>query len=110
MYRLGEKPLRGFGTRWIDHQVRAMGRLVETFGLNVSHLKDVISKTTKSKDRETLQGKLSQLIDAKVMLRCAFFRDIRFSLITQEKNVNVVKILDVVESTKSNYERLRKKE
>ena len=78
------------------------------------HLKDVISKTTKSKDRATLQGNLSQLIDAKVLLQCAFFTDIlaeaqRFSLITQEKNVNVVKILDAVESTKSNYERLRKK-
>ena len=49
MYNSEAKPSRGFGTRWIDYLVRAMGRLVETFGLYVPHLKDVISKTTKIK-------------------------------------------------------------
>ena len=33
----------------------------------------------------------------------------RFSLITQEKNINMIKMLNAVESTKSNHERLLKR-
>ena len=32
-----------------------------------------------------------------------------FSLTTQERNVNIIKVVDAVESTKSNYGRLLKK-
>ena len=49
-----------------------------------------------------------------VFLHSAFFRDVlaeakKFSLLTQEKNVNVIKLWNAVKSTKSNYERLLKK-
>ena len=33
----------------------------------------------------------------------------QFSLITQEKNINVIKIFNAVEKTKSNYKRLLKR-
>ena len=113
MYGAGVRPLKGIGTRWIDHKIRAMGRLIEKFGLYVRHLKDVVSTTVSSKDRSTVQGKLNMLVDAKVLIRSAFFADVlaeakRFSLVTQE-NVNIIKVLDAVETTKSNYERLLKK-
>ena len=105
---------RGVTTPRIDHIVRAVGRLIEKFGLYVRHLKDVVSTTVSSKDRSTVQGKLNMLVDAKVLLRSAFFTDVlaeakRFSLVTQENNVNIIKVLDAVETTKSNYERLLKK-
>ena len=43
----------------------------------------------------TVEGKLKKLLDAKVLLRAAFFTDVlteakRFSLVTQEKNINVI--------------------
>ena len=62
-----------------------------------------------SAPRATLQEKLKKLVDAKILLCSAFFRDVlaeakKFSLLTQEKNVNVIKLLNAVESTKSNYE------
>ena len=114
MYGEGVKPLKGVGTRWIDHKIRAMGRLVEKFGLYVQHLRDIIPTTKNSKDRATLQGKLTKLVNAPVLMRSAFFTDVlaeakRFSMITQEKNINVIKMLDAVETTKYNYERLLKK-
>ena len=35
----GVKPLKATGTRWIDHRIRAMGRLVDKFRLYTRHLK-----------------------------------------------------------------------
>ena len=114
MYGCGVKPLKGGKTRWINHKLRAMGRLLEKFTLYVGYLKDSTSSAKNSAARATLQGKLKKLVDSKVLLRFAFFVDVlaeakKFSLLTQEKNVNVIKLLDAVESAKSNYERLLKK-
>lgn len=111
MYGGGVKPVKSSGTRWIDHKVRAMGRVVEKFGLYVQHLKENIPTIKSSKDRATVQGKLSKLVDAKVLLRSAFFTDVlaeakRFSLVSQKKDINVIKMLNSVETTKFNYQRL----
>ena len=67
-----------------------------------------------AKDKSTLEGKFKKLIDAKVLLHSALFKDILadakvFSLLTQKHNINIIKIVDSAESTKNNYERLRKK-
>ena len=110
MYGCGVRPLKAAGTRWIDHKLRAMERLVEKFGLYAADLQNVISTCKISKDRAVLEGKFSKLIDAKVLLHSALFIDIlaeakKFSLITQKSNINIVE----VETTKSNYERLLKR-
>ena len=71
-------------------------------------MKESRTSAKNSAARANLQEKLKKLVDAKVFLRSAFFTDVlaeakKFSLLTQEKNVNVIKL------TKSNYERLLKK-
>ena len=52
MYGEGMKPLKATGTRWIDHRIRAMGRLVDKFGLYARHIKEFIdtekNSTTKA--------------------------------------------------------------
>ena len=73
-----------------------------------------IDTAKKSQNRATLQGKFTKLINAKFLLRCALFTDVlaeakHFSLITQEQNIDIIRILDSVENTKHNYERLLKK-
>ena len=78
-----------------------MGRLLEKFGLYMGHLKDSKSSAENSAARATLLGKLKKLVGAKVILRSAFFTDIlaeakKFNLLTQEKNVHVIKSLNVV--------------
>ena len=73
MYGAGVKPVKSNGTRWIDHKVRAMGRVVEKFGLYVQHLKENIPTIKSSKDRAKVKGKLDKLEDAKGLLRSAFF-------------------------------------
>ena len=90
------------------------GRVIEKFGLYTQHLKHSIDTAKNSQDRATLQGKFTKLINAKFLLRCALFTDVlaeakHFSLITQEQNIDIIRILDSVENTKHNYERLLKK-
>ena len=60
-----------------------------------------------------MEGKFAKLVDAKVLLRCALFIDVlaeakKFSLITQKSDVDIITIIDYVESTKYSYERLLK--
>ena len=33
MYSAGVRPLKAAGTRWIDHKIAAMGRVIAKFGL-----------------------------------------------------------------------------
>ena len=67
-----------------------MGRLLERCGLYMGYWKDSRSSTKNFTAHATLQGKLKILVDAKVLLCFAFFRDVlaeakKFSLVTQEK-------------------------
>ena len=111
MYGLGIKPVKSTGTRWIDHKLRAMERLVEKFGLYTQHLENVLESIRSSKDKAILQGKFNKLIDSKVLLRSAFFLDIlteakKFSLVTQQNDINIINVVDCVQSTSNNYRQL----
>lgn len=81
-----------------------MDCLIEKFELYCVHLNN-ISTTANSKEKVTLEGKSKTLVDAKVLLLCALFTDIladakKFSLITQKSDINIMDILDLVESAK----------
>ena len=114
MFGAGVRTLKSSGTRWIDHKIGAMGRLIEKLRCYTMHLQNVITATRSSKDRPTLEGKFKILIDKKVLLRSALFKDVLvdakiFSLLTQKQNINILKNFEAVESTKNIYQRLRKK-
>ena len=91
-----------------------MQRLVDKYGLCCQHLQHAIPEAKKTKDRAILQGKFDKLIDAKALLRSCFFVDAlstskQFSLTTQKANTDIISIVDNVESTKNNYEKLLRK-
>ena len=114
MYGDGIKPVKSIGTRWIDHRIRAMQRLVDKFELYCQHLQHAIPEVKSSKDRAVLQGKFDKLVDAKFLLCSAFFIDVlsaakKFSLFTQKSDVNIISIVDNVEATKRSYEKLSRK-
>ena len=101
MYGSDVKPLKGDATRWIDHKLLELGRLLEKFGLYMEHLKDSTSSAKNSATPATLQRKLKKLVDIKVLLRSEFFTNVlneakKFSSLTQEKHVNVIKLLNAV--------------
>ena len=111
MYGGGVKPVMGNCTRWINNKVRAMRRVVEKFGLYIQHLKQTIPTIKPSNDQAIVQGKLNKSVHVKVLLQSAFLTDVlteanRFNLISQKKDINVIKMLNAVKTTKSNYQRL----
>ena len=113
-YGDGIKPVKCTGTRWIDHRIRAMGRLVDKFGLYTRHLKEFIEENTNSTVKATVRGKLNKLIDAQVLLRSAFLKDVLspakiFSLVTQKENPNVMETVESVERTRRDYRKLLRK-
>ena len=57
MYGEGVKPLKATGTRWIDHRIRAMSRLVDKFGLYVRHLKEFIAAEKKFENKSNSERK-----------------------------------------------------
>ena len=110
----GVRPVKSTGTQWINHKLCTMEQLVEKFGLYCQHLEHAIPEIKNSKDRATLPGKFEKLIDAKVLLHSGFFSDILpaakvFSLTTQKSDINIISIVEKVESIKQDYEKLLKK-
>ena len=49
MFGAGIKPVKATGTRWIDHKLRAMERVVNKYGL-CQHLQHLIPETKNSND------------------------------------------------------------
>ena len=41
------RPVKSTGTRWIDHRIQAMEKLVNKFGLYMQHIQNIIADTTK---------------------------------------------------------------
>ena len=78
------------------------------------HLQHTIPETNKTEDREILQGKSDKLIYAKVLLWLGFFVDAlsttkQFSLTPQKADIDIISIIDNVESAKNSYEKLQRK-
>ena len=109
MYEGVIKPVKSTGTCWIDHRIRAMQHLVDRYRLCCQHLQHTISET----DCAILQGKFDKLINAKALLGLCFFVDVsiskQFSLTTQKADINIISVVDDVESTKNSYEKLLRK-
>ena len=63
MYGDGVRPTKATGTRWVDHKIRAMERVVDMYGLYCQHLQHAITDTRKSKDRASLQEKFNKVVD-----------------------------------------------
>ena len=88
--------------------------LVDKYGLYCQHLQHTIPETNKTKDYTILQGKFDKLIYAKALLRLCFFVNAlstvkQFSLTTRKANIDIISIVDSVESTKNSYEKLLRK-
>ena len=109
----GIKPVQSTSTRWIDHRICTMQNLVDKYGL-CQHLHHTIPLTKKTKDRAIFQGTFDKLIDVKVLLGSCFFVDPhstakQFSLTTQKADIDIISIVNNVESTKNSHEKLLRK-
>ena len=103
------KPHRTAGTRWIAHKLEALQNMLNKYGLYMQHFENIIADTTKWTDKATLKVKRRQLQKADVLLLGALFFDLleparMLSLTTQQENVNLIKIVNSIDSTRNNYQ------
>ena len=80
----------------------------------VEHLNSCVATTKNLSACATVVSKLKKLVEAKVLLRAAFFTDIlaeakRLSLITQEKNFKVIKMLNAVHELRESVKKDKRK-
>ena len=68
MYGSGVKPLKGSRRKWIDHNICAMGRVIEKFEFYIENLNSCVATTKNSTAHATVEGKLKKLVDVKVLL------------------------------------------
>ena len=104
MYGSGFKPLKGSGIRWIDHKIDVHRAFKQLCG-DYQKFKCVCNSCRQVKEA----------LEAKVLLRAAFFTDIlaeakRLSLITQEKNFKVIKMLNAVHELRESVKKDKKKQ
>ena len=88
--------------------------MIDKFGLCTRHLHDFISRGKNSKTKPTVQGKLNKLLDAQVILRSAFLKDVLtplkvFSLVMQKEDPNIIETVESVKKTEKDYKKLLKK-
>ena len=107
------RPEKASGTRWIDHKMRATGKLSDKFGVYIAHLGNIIADTSKQCDCATLQAKHNKLIEANVLLRSAFLSDLllpakALSPSTQKENTDIITIANLVRITHEKYIKLGK--
>ena len=103
------KPHRAAGTRWIAHKLEALQNMLDKYGLYMQHFENIIVDTTKRTDKPTLKGKRRQFEKANILLLGTLFFDLleparMLSLTTQEQNVNLIKIVNSIDSTRNNYQ------
>ena len=92
----GDLPIRSSGTRWIDHKRKAMQRVLDRFGVYITHLEKLSEDVTlRSEDRARLKGYLKLWRHSKILIGCAMFIEaVRpaavLSLSLQELNTDIV--------------------
>ena len=110
----GVQPMKATGTRWIEHLIRAMGRLVDKVGLYARKIKEFIDTEKNSKTKVTVTVKLVKVLDGQPLLRSALLKDLPipakvFSLVTQKQDLHIIETVEGVEKTKQKYKQLLKK-
>ena len=104
------KPEKSSGTRWLDHKIRAMKKLIDKFGVYAKQIECSIEQAAKSKDKATLQGKFTAMKSSDVLLRSAFLSDILelakiISLVSQKESSDIIETADYIKHDKETYQR-----
>ena len=72
----GLHPLHACGTRFVSHRIAVLARLIDRFGVHISHLTTLSQTLPRSVERQTLHGYILKWTNSKILLGCAVFHDI----------------------------------
>lgn len=100
-HKRGTRPLRACGTRFVAHKVAALSRVIERFGAYLNHLCSLTEDSSvKPVDKQKLKGYILQWRNAKLLVGCAFFRDLLkpASILCEVLQKDVICILGAIEA------------
>ena len=109
----GVRPIKAAGTRWIAHKTSAMSRIIDKFGLYISHLENVASDTSyRATERARIKGFLKNWKTAKMLVNLCFYQDIlepikRLSLCLQREGIDTVTAAEAMIKVKKQIDRLK---
>ena len=108
----GVKPVHASGSRWVNHKLSAMRRILSKYGAYTNHLTALSQDhTVKSTDRAKLHGYCSRWTEAKYLLGCAVFVDVLtpcaiFSKVMQSDELDILAALTSLLRTIKEIEKL----
>ena len=90
------KPLKAYGTRWIDHKYRAMENALTNYGAYISHIESLSQTDSQISKQGELKGYLRRWKNASLPAHLAIFLDVlaplrRLSLSFQQETHDPVK-------------------
>ena len=92
----GRLPVRCSGTRWISHKRKALLRVIDCYGMYISHIIALSQdSTTKPADKAKLTGYIKKWVKAKMLIGCAMYIDILkapslLSLTLQKDSIDII--------------------
>ena len=79
----GVRPIRASGTRWISHKIGTMTRILDKFGLYITHLENVATDTSyRAKERNQIKGYLNKWKNSKMLVNLCFYLELLKPLIS----------------------------
>lgn len=99
------KPGKANGTRWVDHKLRAVSKLLKNWKLIVIHMKNYAEDVTnRGDDRAKAKGILKKLSEFKLVYYLHFIKDIlsevaTVSLLFQREDINVSSAVTKLQSS-----------
>lgn len=108
----GVRPIRACGTRWLAHKTNAISRILDKYGIYITHLENVASDKNYAKDQQSkMKGYLKDWRTTKMLVNLCFYLDIlsplkKLSLILQKEGVDTVEAADAILKSKRDLDRL----
>ena len=109
----GTRPLRAHGTRFVNHKIEALNRMIDRYGAYMNHLVELTEDhTVKSNDKQKLKGYIKVWKNAKVLLGCTVFAEILkpigiLSKVLQKEEICLYESIESVMKTKNSLEKLK---
>lgn len=98
----GNRLLRACGTRSVSHEVVAIGRLIDRYGVYLAHLTTLTEDSSvREVDRQKLKGYVLKWRDYKMVLGCALFHDILkpAAIMCKASQYDDICVVSAIEST-----------
>ena len=73
----GNRPIRASGTRWIFHKIGPMTRILDKFGLCITHLENVATdRSYRAKECNRIKGYLNKWKNSKMPVNLCFYLEL----------------------------------